>query len=949
MPSRKPALLSSVLGLACATAAGLSGGCGLPQECLTAGGLIGCYTDGGAGPGGGEMPDAGGGSGGAGGGEPQRGGGAGGRAGAGASGNGKGGAAGAGGGGVGNGSGNGNGNGEGGGGGRRAPTNGGAVAITADNAYAVAANRTAGRVTIFKLDLGGATPASKQVDLDVGRYAEPWAVVIGNDDDTAYVILRAEQRVLRIRNLRQGPRVDTLRARTGAEPTGLAISPSGARLYVANWAEGTVTVVDTDDMTVADTVDLNGALAYSGVLGDDVVARPGLAHPRALVVTDDGDEDDDNETVYVTEFFSQARNWDLPADDSRFDVGRQALVYSFSAGDHQVGEPITIDPVADTGFVDSKGTVTGCFPNQLYAAAINQGRLYVTSVCESPRGPTGPDAAPVAPGTAVSNFKTQVHAAIFVIDLESNHERPEQGLLLTREFDRMFAARGTPDDASRRLPLIPNDIVFVPDSGIAYVTGYGSDAVFRIAYKPDGSLDRVGAATQPFINLKPGGAVAAGELPIGIAVANASAAHLSFAVALNENSRNLSVISFGTQSVVSVVPTTDAPAPGIETARNRGQKFFATGLGRWSLNGQAWNSCAACHPDGLTDNVTWFFARGPRQTTALDGSYDPRDPGRRRVFNWTGIFDEVHDFELNTRGNSGGVGAIVHTAGPPVVAADRIIFDGTPPAAGQQATATPQAGLNGSTISLMPGGSSVPRSVLPDWDEIDAYVESVRAPRAPTNLDPYEVIQGRHLFQANGCAGCHGGSQWTIATVFYTPSEENNAAAGLLRTTFYTRPLLFPEALNPPTAGLGTAPLRFDRANPAANDQINCVLRDVGTFPAMGNQGVAPEGVEIKETRQDMVTLAQGQTGFNIPSLLGMVTGAPYFHAGAARTLEEAMSETFDRHRRAFAENFQPDDTQLQQLTAFLLSIDETTPPPASPAFGFPVDLCAQVPAGRIR
>ena len=127
------------------------------------------------------------------------------------------------------------------------------------------------------------------------------------------------------------------------------------------------------------------------------------------------------------------------------------------------------------------------------------------------------------------------------------------------------------------------------------------------------------------------------------------------------------------------------------------------------------------------------------------------------------------------------------------------------------------------------------------------------------------------------------------------------------------------------------------------------MLRDVGTFPATGTLGIAPEDVLVKETRQDMTTLAQGLTGFNIPSLLGMVTGAPYFHAGAARTLEEALGETFDRHRRAFSENFRPDDTQLRQLTAFLLSIDETTAPPAPTAFGFPVDLCAQIPAGIIK
>jgi YVTN family beta-propeller protein len=834
---------------------------------------------------------------------------------------------------------------------RKTPTNGSAVAVTADDRYAVAANRTAGRVTVFKLEFGGAYPATKLVDLDVGKKAEPWAVVIGNDDDTAYVILRKEEAVLRVRGLHGSPHIDELRAPTGSEPTGIAISPTGASLYVANWGEGTVTVIDTASLTVKRTVDLNASLAASGMLGLEVEGRPGLAHPRALVVTNDGDTDDSDERLYVTEFFSQARTDTLPEDDSRFDVGRQGVVYRVSMSDYAVAKPITIAPVADTGFVDSRGQTTGCFPNQLYAAAINSQRLYLTSVCESPRGPVGPDAAPVAPGVASSNFKTQVHGAIFVVDLATDEELPAQGLLLTRAFDKLYSDLKLPDDGSRRMPLIPNDIMFAAGSTFAYVTGYGADAVFRIAYKADGSVERVGADAQPFIDLKPGGAVAAGELPIGVASANAGASKVPFAVALNENSRNLSVLAFGTQTVKTAVAATDPPAPGLETATNRGQKFFSTGLGRWSLNAQAWNSCAACHPDGLSDNVTWYFGRGPRQTTSLDGSYDPKNPNRRRVLNWTGINDELHDFEGNTRGNSGGVGAVVHRSGPPITIGDRIIFEGTPPAGDQLATPTPQAGLNGSVISLMPKGNANPKSVQPDWDEIEEYVRAVRAPRAPTNLVASDVAEGKKLFEANGCAACHGGTQWTISNVFYTPNEENNKVDGLLRTTFYQRPALFPEALNPPSAGaaMGKAPLRFTGANPAANDQINCVLRDVGTFPAMGTTAIAPAGVLTKEVRQDMTTLAQGLTGFNIPSLLGMVTGAPYFHGGAARTLEEAFGETFDRHRRAFAENFRPDADQVRQLVAYLLSIDEDAAPAPAPWLGFPFDLCAEIPAGIIK
>src|SRR5678816_811354 len=98
----------------------------------------------------------------------------------------------------------------------------------------------------------------------------------------------------------------------------------------------------------------------------------------------------------------------------------------------------------------------------------------------------------------------------------------------------------------------------------------------------------------------------------------------------------------------------------------------STGTGRWSLKGQAWGACQTCHSDGLTDNVSWFFARGPRQSTSLDGSFSKKNPHDQRIFNWTAINDEVDDFELNTRGVSGGVGATVKTASTPHVATDRI-------------------------------------------------------------------------------------------------------------------------------------------------------------------------------------------------------------------------------------------------------------------------------------
>ena len=140
--------------------------------------------------------------------------------------------------------------------------------------------------------MSGSPPTvSRTANVSTGANSEPWAAVIGNDNNTAFVALRRERAVVRIDNLNGAPAAFATRAPTGSEPTGLAISPSGRQLYVANWAEGTVTVVNTADMSVTATVDLNAALAGSGALGT-VSPRLGLAHPRALVVTDNGNADD---------------------------------------------------------------------------------------------------------------------------------------------------------------------------------------------------------------------------------------------------------------------------------------------------------------------------------------------------------------------------------------------------------------------------------------------------------------------------------------------------------------------------------------------------------------------------------------------------------------------------------------------------------------------------------
>ncbi|MDI3281883.1 YncE family protein [Polyangium sp. 15x6] len=856
-------------------------------------------------------------------------------------------------------------------------TRGAAVAISADDSLVVAVNRDAGSVTVLSVEydaVDGLPALTKKAEIAVG--GEPWQVAIDGCGDKAYVALRKDQKVVEIRDLKGTP-VMGKEVAVGSEPTAIAITPNNTALYVANWVDGTLSHVDIASLTVSKTIDLNGPLAGTGLLGPSVAAdkaRPALAHPRSLAITNDGDADDSDEKIYATEFFAQRTEPEqINAQGvSNVDTNWAGIVYSVKAADGAVST-ITLPSLDDTGFVDHKGQTTGCFPNQLQSITIQKDLAYVTSICASPAGPVGPyqknacttnaqcqgvnllstcnattgsctyscstdaDCGADAPagtceggggfGTGScraipTNTKTVVHPVVNVIDTKADMAAAVAPTNLNRSFRDAYVAANVADDANRRYPLVANDIAFVGATGEAYVPANGADAVFRVNFNDTtGAVTSVGAADEKFIDLAPQTLAESlkGVGPIGIAVANTHA----FAFVANDISRNVSAVAIDpAKQVVAgadlgsarVVSTAPLPADAAGMSVLRGKRMFNTGLGRWSLRGQAWVSCQACHIDGLSDNVTWYFARGPRQSTSLEGSYASKDPTDVRIFGWTAFQDEAHDFENSARGTQGGVGALVTKDSTPPVTTDRINLADTVKYAPAGA-----AGLNGSTEAI-----NDTDSVRKDWDDFEAYAQSLRSPRKPSNLDPAKVAAGMTLFMEGGsCQGCHGGAKWTLSKRFYTPSATTNEA--LLAKAYEGDALIaagFPAALLPATAG--NQFMRGPNPKNAGLDQIQCVLRPVGTF------AISPAAVNVIEVRADMVAKAQGDEavgkGFNVPSLLGMQVGAPFFHAGNARTLEELFSTTFAAHNKALAAPSYltgPDD--IANLVAFVLSIDEDT------------------------
>lgn len=753
------------------------------------------------------------------------------------------------------------------------PSRSGTIAISEDGATVAMVNPEDDSVSFFKT-----SDNSKLATASTG--SEPWAVILHPDSKTAFVANRAAATVVKVTGVNTAsPMVGTV-VNVGSEPTGLALSPRGNKLYVAEWAEGRVSVIDTASMTVSGSI-------------------TGLRNPRAVAVTNNGDTNEDDETLIVSEFFGKIVDGKEGQDD-----GRQGELKLYSTRDNTSQGSITFSPLnaTEAGF----GVPTS--PNQLGALAINAGKVFATSVSSSPAGPPG--------------FNTNVYPVVYVGDLAGKTEvKTGAGTTNLAKLVNSDIAAGMPRFFLADLA----DIDFVPGTDIAYAVSRGADVVQRINY--GGGAVAIGSTQNKQIDV-----TAMCQNPIGIAVKDSTRAYVNCWV-----SRKLGVLDLGSQTVTAAV---DSPlAPVANAAVQRGKRFFFTGRGRWSGNGSgaaaptelgsAWSSCGSCHPDGLTDNMTWIFAAGPRQSTSLDGSYSKGATKKQRIFNWTAIIDEMHDFEANTRGTSGGLGAITTAAmqNQCGTLANETRAGGFPAdAVGAPAAKEIQDGTQG-----MPAGGV---RCVKDFDDIDEYVKTIRAPRRRTGLDAASVARGLMQFQNGGCARCHGGPGWTISNRFYTPSNtENTRLAGLAFSkpaawpTTYTFHSTFQIANQPTTAevagfnGAAIGPL-----------QVACAIRNVGTF------GVPMDttGTDNLEKKAAAGARAQGRGGYNPPSLYGLQVGAPYLHHGQAKTLEDLFTDAkWGNHTQAGASNFLTGATAAQDRTDlinYLLSIDGVTQELAVPS-----------------
>lgn len=751
------------------------------------------------------------------------------------------------------------------------------VDITSDDQLVAMVNTDEGTISFFNVVFGAESRSAKIATSRVAN-SEPVSVVIHPNRTEAFVANRNAGTVSRIVDINTTqPRV-TAEIDVGAEPMGIALTPKGAKAYVTDWVSGTVSVIDTAAMRVDQTIDVGG-------------------RPYALAITNDLDQDDNDERVLVTQFYGRPRA-DLAITEG-VDDGKEGVVQVINVGAASVAKEIALAPIASC-FTSNVGNppaelTSGCYPNQLAAISVHSAfgktRAFVVSTAASPIGPT--------------NFAHNVQALVSVIDLANDSE----DVALTKNLNKLIKEQQIDDDnddnAGRRFMNVPNGIDFVnrDDVSIGYVTSAGSDIVLRIEYTADGNLS-VGSP-QSFN-------IVAGQNPQGLVIKLGSQNAGAFVA--NLISRDLSVLSFRDQRELKKVLSTDQPVAGSpEFAPWKGKRFFNTSTGIWSKEG--WGSCQGCHPMGLTDNVTWKFPSGPRQTVSMDGQFASNDPTDMRALNWTAIFDETHDFDNNTRGVSGGKGAIQNADGPivsPMAAnfSSILVEDGT--------TRENHQALNGS-LKFITRTQLIcsNNNVCPDWDLVDAYVQSIRSPRGKADA---KIADGRATYEEAGCNKCHAGPKWTVSRTFYSPELSNGAIGSrVFEANRAATTTMDPTALQglPRDVNVDQTLIAGDDSDagtPAFKRQA-CNVRIVGTFGATGG---------AEETRENN-SPAMGRNGYNVPSLLAANIGAPYLHNGAARDLTDLFDARFAAHTKAGNPNFNPSASEKEALIAFVRGIDETT------------------------
>jgi YVTN family beta-propeller protein len=737
------------------------------------------------------------------------------------------------------------------------------IALTTDNAFVWSVNPDNNSVSVFNV-AGDAN--TKLAEIAVGR--EPWCVAVVPSGEKVYVTNMVSGTVSVIE---AATRQVFKTIRVGTEPFGCALTPDGRRLYVANQSSNTVSVIDTAKNAVIRTI---------GRVGEK---------PHAIAITADGKK------VYVTQFLALRRTEDPRRPLTRSegaDDGREGRVTVIDAVTNRVINTVILNPLPNVGnaFRSDGSTlgrepvtgvfdnITGAFPNLLESVVIRGSLAYVSGTCSSPNGPF--------------RFNVNVQSCLSTIDIAADVEA----------FPTLNMNDGVQNElpGTRLFNTNPFMVAFKHASAEGFVALGATDRLLRITLDAQGR----GSINAPPAPLNPGdpSPIVRIELKDPMEIGQPDPNYTiggrnPRAVVINSSDTRAYVMDFLSRDVAVVdvsgtdplqyktlarIGSSSLPTSGDDVIVQRGKVLFNSSIGPEGtqansmrpaglLSDFGWGTCYSCHPQALTDSVTWMFADGPRQAISMEKTFEfgaaviengaPKLPeSHQRALNWSAVRDEVQDFTRNIRAVSGGGGLVKFRNGTPV-----------------------PEGVAG--LALLPDLIPVANSNLSaDLDAIATYLaKGVRAPIAPVSDEV--VATGRKLFQAAGCQNCHGGKNWTISVIDYTP---------------------------PPNA------------TEIVDAQLIRFLCRAGTF----NAEFFSDGVSNEIRANNVANVqARGNDGFTVPSLIATFADAPYLHSGTAPTLDAVLENVTHRSAGSGGVDMLASRADRREVVRFLKSIDRDTAP----------------------
>jgi YVTN family beta-propeller protein len=813
----------------------------------------------------------------------------------------------------------------------------GPIEITADGAKVVAVNTDTDSVTIFKVRDNGQLRKLKEIR--VGD--EPRSVTTLLRKPLAYVANTVSGTVT-IVDLVKLEKIRTLNV--GIEPQAVVASPNGKFVYVANASQNVVKVIRTSN--------------------NEIIKRISVGRsPRALAITNDGDGADRDESLYVANFFARPRAGFVPPSTANlggaagpaaafplgaagqpvigegiFDDSREAVIDVVSLSNDEVIDRVVLGAVADTGFnfprgafvnttpTDAPRTVfadggtdgtvaqpTGAFPNMLQSLVLFRDRGFVPNNAASPEPPL--------------RFNLNVQSLLSVFNVDTNQEIADQTFNLNRGINFDLPAglleAQVRDNTERMFPSVPVDIDCSERTNRCWIVSQGSDFIVRMDFDASGK-PTINAPTAPgpfavspvvrIFTIDPANPTASGRNPRGI-VLNKKGTR---GYVVCPTTRDVIVADLVDNTVLQRIRSSALPTNPLEQSVLRGKIDFFTSRPFWSDRG--WGNCASCHPDGRTDQVTWSFEAGPRQTVSLDGTFgNVEGLADAHALNWTPVRDENDDFELNTRGIFGGRGFIT--------TATDINGDGI----------TPDSDPNVRNYGPASSNRSSQQTDLKNW--IALAVRSAIAPRSRRD-DP---DRGREIFGSApptgaNCVACHSGEKWTTSRVTYDPVDVNPVPGidtGIVN-------IADPGAvfLNGFVSSAGAGRLCEVPPPPGASNRLR-IMHQIGTFTATDPLELRHGALSPVNTVAPALTVLAsfGADGFSTPTLLGIFDSAPYFRHGEAQTLEEVFGIGTDPNFLAAAQAhwrsgtggavnvLDGDRTAVRDLVAFLRTIDDRTEP----------------------